>query len=135
LPNYGEVCRFDGHIRARPHRDAQVGLRQGRRVIHAVTSHGNRGAAGLQFTHGFDLALRQHRCEHILRSDADGGCHLRGHCRVVAGQQHRPEAQLLQPRNRGRRARLDGVPERDNSRRPPVHGNPDGSSPGLFGGP
>ena len=64
---------------------------QGGRVVHAVADHGDHAALGLQPLHGLDLAGRQDLGQHLV--DADLGGDRAGHGLVVAGEQHRGQAQ------------------------------------------
>ena len=62
-----DVRRLDRHVRARADRDADVGLRQRRRVVHAVADHRDplAFAAGAAATYSA-LSCGQHLGEHAL---------------------------------------------------------------------
>ena len=73
---------FRGHG-AGVHREADVGLRERRRVVGAVAGHGDQAAARLLFLDVFELVLRRRLRQEVVdaRFARDGG----GGQRVVAG--------------------------------------------------
>ena len=67
----GEVGRLDGHVGAGAHRQPEVGLSEGGRVVDAVADHRDDPALGLQPADDVDLVLRQHLGHDVGRVDAD----------------------------------------------------------------
>src|SRR6185437_14681229 len=60
--------RFDGDVRARAHRNANIRRRECRRVIDAIARHRNASALRLQPLHHFRFVLRQHFGDHFVDS-------------------------------------------------------------------
>src|SRR3546814_20890482 len=56
----GNAGALDRDVGAGAHGDADIGLRQSRRIIHAVAGHGDDTAFGLVLLHDRALFLRQH---------------------------------------------------------------------------
>ena len=110
----GQVGRFDRHVGAGADRQAEIGLSQGRRVVHAVPHHRDDPALLLQPLDHDGLVGRQHLGDHLV--DPHLGGHGLGRSAVVAGQQHRRQPQLAQPPRRRRRSSASGCRR---SRTPP----------------
>ncbi|KAG1252099.1 hypothetical protein G6F65_018063 [Rhizopus arrhizus] len=112
------VARHQHHI-GRLHRDvgagtdrqADIGLGQRRCIVDAVADEGDVPMRGLEPAHRFDLAFRQHLGHHLINAQLARD-RLRG-AGVVAGDHRHLQAQLVQRRDCGRRARLDRVGYRD----------------------
>src|SRR5699024_11583003 len=103
------------------------------RVVHPVADHGDRAALALQFGDLVDLLAGQHLG--VDPVDADLGGDLAGDRGVVAGQQHRLQAQAVEVLDRLGAGRLDGVGDRDDPGDLPVPAGDDaGASGGLVGG-
>ena len=66
-PNLDEddIRGLHSHVRASADGDADVGLRERRRVVDAVADHGDAEAALLQRSHFGDLVGGQHLGEHL----------------------------------------------------------------------
>ena len=92
----GEVAGFDGDVGAGAHGDAEVGLGEGGGVVDAVADHGDDLAVGLQAADDVDLVggqdLGDDGVDVDLVGDGSGGA------LVVAGEQHRCEAEAAQRR-------------------------------------
>ncbi len=86
-PDQREVGRLDGHIAAGADGDPEVGLSQRGRIVDAVPDHRDHLALRLQCRDDGHLLGRQH-----LR-DPGMPCHCGCRSRVVAGEQHRLQAQ------------------------------------------
>ena len=97
----GQVGRLDRGVGAGAHGQAQVGLGQRGGVVDAVADHRHHPAGGLQLLDHVGLARGQHPGDHLV--DADRGRDGPGGALVVAGEQHRPQAQAAQPGDRLRR--------------------------------
>ena len=77
---------FHGDVGARAHGDADVGLRQRGRVVHAVAGHGDDVAFGLQLLDDFAFLVGQHAGVHFVDAEfaRDGfGCGA-----AVSGEHH-----------------------------------------------
>ena len=106
------------HVGAGAHRDADVGLRQRRRVVDAVAGHGDHAALGLQALDDRRLLLGQHLGLDLV--DAHGARDGLGGRAAVAGQHHDAQPLVVQRRDRLRRRRLDA----DRPRRPSPRSRP-----------
>ncbi len=120
LAHERDAAGFHGHVGARRHGDAEVGLRQRGRVVDAVAHHGHALARGLQFPDLRHFLLRQHFGQHVLDSrlarDRLGGL------AVVAGDHPDLQAHGAQTAHGLRGFRLDGVGDFDlagRARHPP----------------
>ena len=102
-----QVRRLDGHVGAGAHGEAEVGLGQGGGVVHAVADHGDDLALALQPAHHVDLVLGQHLGDDVVDADLAG----HGPCRplVVAGEEHRGEAEAAERPHRLGRGGLPGL--------------------------
>ena len=117
-----DVCRLLGDIHCAVHRDADVALAHGQRIVDAVAhiAHGvpvrlergnnplflRRGELGEQaaFPHGLAERLvahgfHIHPCQAVLGIHADFAAHLDGHAFAVSRQHDNFDAVLLQRRN------------------------------------
>ncbi len=99
------------HVGAGAHRDADVGLRQRRRVVDAVAGHRDATPLALQALHDRRLLLRQHLGFDGV--DAELARHGLGGRAAVAGQHHDAQPFGVQSANRLAGRRLD----RDRRRR------------------
>ena len=89
--------RMDGQVASPAHRDAQVGPRQRSAVVDAVTDHGHLVPFFLQTADIF--LLLQRKDTGMDRPDAGFRGHPFRRRSIVAGQQHRPDALLMQEGN------------------------------------
>ncbi len=96
-------------LRAGLHGDADVGLRERRRVVGAVAAHGDQPAAGLLLADVGELRLRRGFGEEIV--DARLGGDRRGGDRIVAGHHHGADAHGAQRREALLDAGFDDVLE------------------------
>mgnify|MGYP003693993907 CR=1 FL=1 len=103
----GHAGAFHGDIGARAHGNADIGRRQRRRVVHAVTGHGHHAALlpepldDLALVLGQDLGLDV-RDPELLRHGLGRGC-------VVARQHHDADAGFLEGGDRSRGRCLDRI--------------------------
>ena len=106
-PKQRQIAGLDRDIGAAPHRDAQIGLGERRRIVDTVADHRHRSSVVLQTTHDVDLVGRHHlgahRLDPDLRRDPLGGRP------VVAGEQHRFQTEPPQVGDRIGARRLDRV--------------------------
>ena len=86
----GELGAGHGHIRARPHRDAHIGCRQGRRIVDAIAGHGHTTPLGFELLDQFGLVLRFDAATHIV--DAQRAPHGLGRRLCVTGGHHHVQA-------------------------------------------
>ena len=110
-----DVGRLDGHVGAGAHRDADVGLGQGRRVVDPVADHGHDTAVGLQ---ALDLASPSppeapRRAPARCRPGRDG---RRGRS-TIAGQHDHVEPAPRSAATAAARLRLQHVGHRDEPER------------------
>ena len=107
-----------GDVGAGAHRQAQVGLREGGGVVHAVADHRDDLALGLQPGDHVGLVLG-----HDLGDDL-GDAHLRrdllGHGPLSPVSSTGDEPEPDEPRDGGRAGRLDLVRDDEDASRPPV---------------
>ena len=90
----GEVARLDRDVGAGADRDAEVGLGERRRVVHAVADDRDLVTRGLELAHDVDLLAGQHLGDDPV--DADGrGDRVRG-VLTVARDHHRLDAEPVQ---------------------------------------
>jgi hypothetical protein len=87
----GQVAGLDGRVGSGAHGQPQVSLGQGGGVVDAVARHGDDPAGVLQLLDHVDLPGGQHARDHL--ADADRGGDVPGGSLVVAGEQHRAQAQ------------------------------------------
>ena len=113
-----QVGRGHRRVGAGPERDAEVGPGQRRGVVDPVADHRDDPALLLQARHLVDLALREHAGHD--RADADLVGDRPGHDLVVAGQQHRLEAEPLEPSHGLGGGRLHDVGDDQYAAGPPV---------------
>ena len=126
----GEVAGLDRHVGAGAHGQAEVGLGQRGGVVDAVADHGHDPALGLEPLDHVHLVRGQHLGDHLV--DADLGGHGPGGPLVVAGQQHRREAEVAQPAHRLGGGRLHRVGDDEDAARPAVPADRDrGPAGGL----
>ena len=94
-PHDDDVPGLDGHVDARAHGDADVGLGQGRGVVDPVADHGHPQLLPLQLFDPRGLFPGQHPGDDLvdagLRGNGPGGLF------VVAGEHDHPDAHLAQP--------------------------------------
>jgi len=102
-------------------RDADVGLRQRRRVIHTVADHRDPLALRLQRFDVTGLVGRKHLGKEPLDAERTGNGGSRA--RIVAGDHHGFNAQLLEAPDGLLSRRLDGIRDRDQPGRLPINGN------------
>ena len=105
--NQGHFSHIHRQIASLPHRDAEVGLRQRRTVVDAVTHHRHMLAFRLKLLDDFRLVLRKHLGT-ILPDTCLAGYGLCRHP-IVSGQHNDRNALALQVLNGGFRSRLDAV--------------------------
>ena len=96
----GEVGRLERDVGAGAHGEAEVGLGKGGSVVDAVTDHRDGAALLLEAAYDGHLVLGEHAGDHLVDADpvGDGA----GHGLLVAGEQHRSEAERAKPRGRPR---------------------------------
>ena len=127
----GEVGGLHGNVGSRADGQAQVGLRQGRRVVHAVSHHGHHPALALQSSDHVGLLRGQDIGDDL------GDAHLAGHRPggdlVVTGQQHRSEPKGFQRLDGFHAGGLHGVGHGEDGRRPAVPPRGDGRLPKSLG--
>ena len=121
-----DVGRLEGRVRAcRAHRDADVGGRQRRRIVHAVADHRNRSVRLLQFVDGRDLVVRQQLRERLV--DADLARERIGARLVVAGEHHdSPHALMPEQLDGVARRVARAIGERDDAERTSLAGDEHG---------
>jgi hypothetical protein len=107
------VAGLAGGLGAGVHGHADVGLRQGRRVVGAVAGHGHQPALGLLAADELHLALGCGLGEEVV--DAGLGRDLGGGQPVVAGDHDGPDAHRAQPLEAGGHPLLDRVLEVDDA--------------------
>ncbi len=127
-----EVRGLDRHVGARPDRQPEVGLRERGRVVDAVADHRDDAALGLQPPDDRRLVGGEHLGDHLV--DADLGGHRAGGGLVVAGQQHRPQPERLERRDRLGGRVLDRVGDDEHGGRLPVPAGRDRGLAARFGG-
>ena len=115
------VAGFARRLRAGLHRDADVGLRERRRVIGAVAAHGDQPAAGLLLADVGELVFRRGLGEEVV--DARFGGDRRRGDRIVAGHHDGSDAHRAHRRETLLDARLDDVLEMDDAHQPAVLGD------------
>jgi hypothetical protein len=94
------VAGFARGLRAGVHGDADIGLRQRRRVVGAVAAHGDELALGLLVADQLQLVLRRRLGEEIVDAGFAGD-RGRGQ-RIVAGDHHGADAHAAQFAKRSR---------------------------------
>mmetsp|Transcript_148863 Transcript_148863/g.478203 ORF Transcript_148863/g.478203 Transcript_148863/m.478203 type:complete len:598 (+) Transcript_148863:919-2712(+) len=146
--DHREARRGEDHVRSRAgglggvvHGDADLGLREGRRVVHAVAGHAHDQALVLQDEHDLALVPGQHLCEAVrghdglvagcgggpevsgrqnARAQADEAAGLDGNVQVVAGDHLDVDAGLTDAVDGDLRVLTRGVDHRDDGRE--LHG-------------
>ena len=98
---------IDRDVSARPHRDADMGSGQSRRIVDAVARHGNHLAFFLQAFYQRELALRRDLAQHLVNAELAGDRARRAQA-VASGHDDRQPGPS-QRCERGRRRRLDRV--------------------------
>ncbi len=93
-----DIRSFSRNVGSRSNGDANLGLCQGRGVIHSVPGHGDVLAPLLQFRHFILLLVREHLCEETLHRQLAGHC-FRGFV-VVPGNQPALDCELMKLSNR-----------------------------------
>ena len=111
------------------HGDADIGLRQRRRVVGAVAAHRDQLALGLLVADQLQLVLGRRLREEVVDAGF-GGDRRRGH-RVVAGDHHRADAHAAQFGKALADAALDDVLELDDAEQPAVLGDRQRRAAGL----
>ena len=112
----------------------EVGLRERGRVVDAVADHRDDAALGLQAADDVGLA-RTGRTSAMTSSMPTSVGDRAGGRLVVAGQQHRAQAERLQRRDGlGASCRLDGVGDDEDRARPPVPAGGDRRLPARLRG-
>ena len=91
-----EVRGLDGDVGAGAHGQAEVGLRERRRVVDPVADHGDDRALVLQPLDDVDLVGGQHLGDDVARSIPTWRATACGGAAVVAGQQQRTQAERPQ---------------------------------------
>ena len=119
-------------LRAGIHGDADVGLRQCRRVVGAVAAHGDELALGLLVADEPQLVLGRRLRQEIVDAGFRGDCR-RGH-RIVAGDHDRADAHAAQLGEALADAALDDVLELDDAEEPTVLGDGERRAAGLRDG-
>ena len=110
-----DVRRADGDIGAGADGDADVGAREGRRVVDAVAHHGHLVVARLEFADLLLLLLRQHARDDLVYAHL--ACDGHGGAALVAREQDGLHAHLVQPGHGLRAGLFDGVGHRDHAER------------------
>ena len=87
----GHVGGLDRRVGAGAHGQAQIGLGERGGVVDPVADHGHRAALVLQAPDRVQLAARVHPGDHVVDADLAGD--RAGGALVVAGQQHRVQAE------------------------------------------
>ena len=126
------VAGLARRLRAGVHGDADVGLRERRRIVGAVAAHGDELALGLLVADERELVLRRRLGEEIV----DAGLRRdrrRGH-RVVAGDHDGADAHAAQLGEALADAALDDVLEVDDAEQPAVLGDGERRAAGLRDG-
>ena len=103
-----EVGGLDGDVGAGADREAEVGLRERGRVVHAVADHGDDVAVVLEAGRSRRL-LRRAGHSAMTWSMPSGARDGARRQLVVAGEQDRVQAEPLERRHGLRRGRLQGV--------------------------
>ena len=85
-----DVGGLGGDVGARGHGDADIGLRQRRRVVEAVADHRDAAALALQPLDRVDLAVGQHLGDHLV--DAGLPRDRLGGRAPIAGEHHDAKA-------------------------------------------
>ncbi len=96
-PDQRQVGGRDGDVGAGAHGQTEVGLDEGGGMIDAIADHGNDRAGVLQAADRGDLVFGHDLGDHLVHASLGGD----GACRpvVVAGEQHRAEAERAQLRD------------------------------------
>ena len=115
------VASLARRLRAGVHRDADVGLRQRRRVVGAIAAHGDELALGLLVANEAQLFLGRGLCQEIVDTGfrRDSGC---GH-RIVTGDHDRADAHAAQFGEALADTALDDVLEVNDAEHPAVLGD------------
>ena len=121
------VAGFLGRLRARVHRQPDVGLRQRRRVVGAVAHHRDEFAVGLLLAQIGELLLGR-RLGDVVVDPRLGGDGLGGE-RIVAGDHHRAQAHQPQLRHPLLDVRLEDILERHDAGDRRVLGDDQGRRP------
>ncbi len=132
-----DVTGLDRDVRAGAHGDAEVGLGERGRIVHAVTHHRHDVAVALQITNHVELALGHHLGHHLRGFEAELAPDGEGGRRVVAREHEHRQTELPQlfERSMARGAHGVGddeggahlaVPRRDDHRAPIGLGSLDG---------
>ena len=103
----GHIRRFDGDICAAAYREADIRLRQGRRVIDAIANHCHARAPLLELLYAAGLLARQDLCQGLLYADLTGDD--LGGALVVAADHTHLQATPLQRLDGGSGCRLDRI--------------------------
>ena len=90
------VRAFDRHVGAGPHRDADRGFGQRRRVVHAVTGHRDTAALLLEPAHDIPLLVGQDAGDDLIDPECPG--HRTGGRLVVAREHHQRQTVSVQQR-------------------------------------
>ena len=108
-PHQDDVRRFDGDVRTGPNGDADVRLREGRGIVHAIARHGHYESTSLHLPDLGGFLVRQNLGEVIIQVQlaGDPASHRLG----IPRDHHRLNAQFFQPLQRLARFRADDVRE------------------------
>ena len=121
-----DVGGFDGDVRAAPHRDSDIRLRERRRVVDAVPYH-RHAPAPLQVANDLGLFGWQYFRPDVVDAKLTGDALRR--TAIIAGHEHRRDALALHLVHGGAGLRADLITERDQSQRLAIaadghHGTP-----------
>ena len=126
----GEVAGLDGDVGAGAHGQAEVGLGEGGGVVDAVADHRHDPALGLQPLDDVDLVGGQDLGDHVAASMPTSRGDRAGGRRVVAGEQHRAQAEVAQLGDRLGGGRLDRVGDDEHAAGRAVPADRDGGAAG-----